>query len=268
MIKLRNTSMKLIAADYDGTIRYKETVTPEDISSIRKWQEAGNLFVIDTGRSMESILQETEKYGLKPDYFITNNGGMLFDGKQNMLFSSYLDNVMSLDIMYIAKQTGGVVSYVVNDGFRRHRIIINPSLSENRYPSLDPDMSEEDLMKLGKYAQFVISMDTLEAALKLAEEVNRHFSSHVEAYANRYVADIVPRGMSKASGIELVRQRENISLEDVYTLGDADNDITMMEYGLHGGCMAASPEEIRSHAVHIWQNVSELIETLLSGKER
>ena len=253
----------MIAADYDGSIRYGDTVTEEDIASIRRWQEKGNLFVIDTGRSMESILKETEKYGLDPDYYVTNNGGMVFDKEQNMLFSSYIDNVMSLDIMYIAKEIGGVVSYVVNDGFMRHRIIINPDLSEKRYPDLEPDMSEEELMQLGKYAQFVISMDTMEEAAELAKKVNEHFPDQVTAYANKYVTDIVLKGISKADGAEWVRRKTGILPEDVYTLGDADNDIPLIEYGYHGGCMADALPAVRSYAVHIWKNISDLINTVL-----
>ena len=71
--------MKLIAADYDGTLNYCGKVTEEDFKALQKWQAEGNLFVIDTGRSLESIRIEADRNGLEPDYFITNNGGMVFD---------------------------------------------------------------------------------------------------------------------------------------------------------------------------------------------
>ena len=44
--------MKLLATDYDGTLKYQDHVTKEDRDAIIRWKEAGNLFVIDTGRSM------------------------------------------------------------------------------------------------------------------------------------------------------------------------------------------------------------------------
>ena len=122
--------MKLLASDYDGTLKYLDHVTQQDLDSIQRWKAAGNLFVMDTGRSMESILEEAKKYGIPADYYITNNGGMLFDKDGNELFASYLDPLMSHDIMYIAKSIPGVVSYVVNDGFHRHRIIVNEELEE------------------------------------------------------------------------------------------------------------------------------------------
>ncbi len=153
-------AMKLLAADYDGTLKLGEEVTSRDIEAIRKWRQKGNLFVIDTGRSMQSILAEVRKYDIPVDYFITNNGGMVFDAKQHELFSSYIDPLMSLDIMYLAKEIGNVVSYVSNDGYYRHRVIVDETLGEKRYPGLKPDLSEEELMASEKHAQFVISMAT------------------------------------------------------------------------------------------------------------
>lgn len=255
--------VRLIASDYDGTIRYEETVTERDLDAIRRWRDAGNLFVIDTGRSMESMHAEAVKNHLEADYFITNNGGMVYDRELNELFSCRIDNIMSLDIMYFAHEIGSVVSYVVNDGFYRHRIIVDPELTERRYPSLEPDMDEEELMKLGKYAQFVISMDTEEHASDLAERINAHFSDTVAAYANRFVTDIVPAGISKASGLEYLCNMTGIDSEHVFTIGDADNDIPLIEYGIHGACMAASPYEIRRHARKIYPCIADMIDEIL-----
>ncbi len=252
-------NMKLLAADYDGTLRYLDEVTKEDIDAIGKWRKAGNLFVIDTGRSMESILAETLKYNIPVDYFITNNGGMVFDHKQNELFASYLDPVMSLDIMYLAKEIGNVVSYVANDGYHRHRVIIDDSLVEKRYPGLKPDLSEEELMKSGKYAQFVISMSEMKEASLLADKINEHFSHTVVAYANKYVVDIVPKGISKAIGLDYLCRYIHVPIENVYTIGDADNDIPLMEFGMHGACMKNALENIQEHATFIYENIAEMI---------
>ena len=45
--------MKLLATDYDGTLRYAQDVMPEDLKSIEEWKNKGNKFVIVTGRSKE-----------------------------------------------------------------------------------------------------------------------------------------------------------------------------------------------------------------------
>ena len=50
--------MKILASDYDGTLRTEELVAEKDIEAIARFSKAGNLFGIVTGRSMESLQKE------------------------------------------------------------------------------------------------------------------------------------------------------------------------------------------------------------------
>ena len=63
--------MKLLATDYDGTLRYAQDVMPEDLKSIEEWKNKGNKFVIVTGRSKESIDAQIKLFNLPCDYLIT-----------------------------------------------------------------------------------------------------------------------------------------------------------------------------------------------------
>ena len=254
---------RILATDYDGTLKYAQKVMPEDLQAIQRWKEAGNLFVIVTGRSMESIKRQSDLYQLPVDYFVTNNGGMVFDSKGKELYGSHLDTVTSLDLMYIAKEIEGVCSYVVNDGYYRHRIIVNPELEEKRYLDLDPDISEEEIMDSGKYAQIVISMVETSLAVSLAEQINSNFGDIVVAYANNFVVDIVPKGTSKALGLDFVCEFEDINEKDVYTIGDSYNDIPLMEYGLNGACMSTALEDVKEHALKEYDSIHDMIMDIL-----
>lgn len=255
--------MKILASDYDGTLKYMDHVTEKDIQSVQNWKNSGNLFVIDTGRSMESILEETKKYHLPVDYFITNNGGMLFDNVGNELFSSYLTVSVSHEIMNLAAKMDGVVSYVVNDGWHRHRILVNNQLEEHRYPGLQPDISEAELFEMGKYAQIVISFSTQEKASFTARQLNETYSDFISAYANKFVTDIVPKGISKAHGLDFLKDYLHINKEDIYSIGDAENDIPLMEYADHGCCMSSGKETLHKHAHYICNDISEYIQHIL-----
>lgn len=251
--------MKLFATDYDGTLLVDGNIKTEDLSSIDQWKANGHLFVIDTGRSMESILEQVQKYLLPVDYFITNNGGMAFDAQKNEIFSTYLEPILAVDIMYMAKMVGGIVSYVVNDGFYRHRILVNDQLEDKRYPDLACDMSEAQLHAQGKYAQIVLSMDTKEEALQLEKRLNAHFSDEIVAYANQYVVDVVPKNISKATGIARICERHHIEKQDVYTLGDGNNDIPLITYGLHGAAVSWASKDVQAHASQVVDSIAELL---------
>ena len=255
--------MKLLATDYDGTLRYAQNVMEEDIEAIQEWKKQGNLFVIATGRSLESILMEVQKYNLPCDYIVTNNGGMVFDANQKELMSNYLDYITSLDIIYAVKQMEHVSSYVVNDGVHRHKIVVNEDEIDQRYPDLQPDLSEEEVLDEGNFAQIVLSMSTLDSALHMAEQINQYFSGTVVAYANNYAVDVVPKGISKATGIEFVVEYAQVTEEDVYTIGDAHNDIPMIEFGENGYAMEMAAEDVKQFAAGVYSSVHDLIEHIL-----
>ncbi len=256
--------MKLLAADYDGTIRYARHIMNEDIEAIHRWKEAGNLLVIVTGRSMESMMQQQEMYHLPADYYVTNNGGMVWDSEGNELNGSYMNEIAALDIIYSCREQPGVVSYVVNDGYYRHRIVVNEALTERRYPSLEPDLTEEEVENLGKFAQIVLSMSDISEAQRLAEKINIYFSDRVVAYPNNYVVDVVPHGISKLVGIEYVSAYSGVPEEDTYTIGDSFNDISMLEYGVHTAAMINAYQEVKDHAMYVYSSVSEMIDTILN----
>ena len=154
---------------------------------------------------------------------------------------------------------------VANDGFYRHRIIINDQLEEHRYPGLEPNMSEEDLWKMGKYAQIVISLENRERAKELETKLREEYGDRIEAYANKYVVDVVPKGMSKATGIEIVRKKEGIDLEDLYTIGDAANDLTLMEYGYNGCVMDYALPEVKAHAKREYRCIAALVDDVMKN---
>ncbi len=257
--------MKLIAADYDGTLNYCGRVMDEDLEALRKWQAEGNLFVIDTGRSLESIRIEAEKNGLTPDYFITNNGSMVFDRDSNRLSASFLDNDLVHELMHMGLNLEGAASFVVNDGIYRHRIMVNPQLEDHRY-TLEPDLTFDELKALNRYSQIVFSMDDMEKASALAAMINEKYGGRIEAYANRWVVDLVRKGVSKATGLEFLVEYLGVEKEDIYTLGDADNDIPMIEYGLHGACIQSGIEEAKAKAKIICAGAADLIRIITEKK--
>ena len=256
--------MKILATDYDGTLKYAQHIMPEDLEAIQKWKEAGNLFVICTGRSMESIKEQADIYDIPVDYFVTNNGGMVFDKDGVELFSTYLDYITALDIMYIAKEIEGVCSYVVNDGYHRHRVVVNSELPERRYLTLKPDLEENEVMDLGQFAQVVISMVETSYAMSLADQINANFSDIVHAYSNNFVVDVVAKGVSKANGLEFVCEFEDVSDIDVYTIGDSHNDIPLMEFGFNGACMSTALDDVKEHATTEYDSIHDMIADILN----
>lgn len=150
--------MKILASDYDGTYRYEPKVTKEDLDAVKRWQKEGNLFVMVTGRSMESFTKEIEVNGFHCDYIIANNGGVIYDGDMNQMKVSYMDFEQALLLIdYI--RTLPCASYVINDGYHRHRVVIDENQEDHKYADMPQTMGEQELLANGKIAQIVISLN-------------------------------------------------------------------------------------------------------------
>ena len=79
---------------------------------------------------------------------ITNNGGMVFGENGDVLLSNYLNFDVCVDILHNVKKLDTVISYVVNDGIHRHRIVLQPDAVDHRYPNLKPDVTEAELFDM------------------------------------------------------------------------------------------------------------------------
>lgn len=251
--------MKLLVTGYDGILQYGGNVMEEDLKAIEKWRSEGNLYVIDTGRSKDSIDKEIEKFNIPVDYLITNNGGMIFDETGHILQSNYLDYVTSLDIMYIAKVTDGIAAFVADDGIHRHKVVVNPEIYDYDNMHLAPDMTEEEVMDLGEYTQISITLENEDAALRFAKEMNHHFAGLVNAYPNEVFVDVVPSYVSKATSLQFLQLYTDVDDEDMYAMGDSYNDIPMLDMVENSAVLSTAPEEVISHAKQTFISVSEFL---------
>lgn len=256
--------MKILASDYDGTYRYEPKVTKEDLDAVKRWQMEGNLFVMVTGRSMESFTKEIEANGFHCDYIIANNGGVIYDGDMNQMKVSYMDFEQALLLIdYI--RTLPCASYVINDGYHRHRVVIDESQEDHKYADMPQTMGEQELLANGKIAQIVISLNDDDLAQEIVRFVNQQFNGHMQAYANRNCVDIVPSGISKAGGLAFVMQYAGINESEVYPIGDSYNDLPMIEE-FNGFCVEAAPQAIKDSSSHVYLSVSDCINDLLKQK--
>jgi hydroxymethylpyrimidine pyrophosphatase-like HAD family hydrolase len=83
------------------------------------------------------------------------------------------------------------------------------------------------------------------------------------SYAIGYTAwlDISPKGVSKASALEVQRQRLGIANHQVLVMGDGRNDIEMFEWAKTSGglafAMGQAPEEVQLAATNVTSSVTD-----------
>ena len=252
--------MKILASDYDGTLKVNEEVSSKNKEMIKKWRAQGNLFGIVTGRSTTTIHQEIETKGLEIDFLVCNNGGVILDKNMDIEQLLLIDfPVVEKIIVYI--ETIKSNGYVLNDGIHRSRVA--PMQAKDDLHDTPSTIGAKEILENKKVAQIVVNFDEQETANTLAKYINTNFGTKVEAFTNLNCVDIVPKGASKENGLRYIAKRENVSEKDVYSIGDSYNDVCMIE-AFSGATLEHAHIKIKEYAKVVVKDVAEYLSILMN----
>jgi len=187
---------KILISDYDKTLNFNG-VSKSDIKQIEKFVNAGNLFVVASSRNYPSLESQMEAYNIPYSYLSCNNANCIFDQSSRLLSVNYLTEEEKALIQNLGIDPRLMTSknaYGCDD--LRNVLYYYITLSKNQ------DFGEEiiPLIKnLDIQADYFMNMGYL-------------FSSERE---KDYTCDFF-------------RQRHQIAEENVFTIGDGSNDVTML----------------------------------------
>ena len=63
--------------------------------------------------------------------------------------------------------------------------------------------------------------------------------------------EVVPEGCTKASGIDLIRNEFNASLDDCYVFGDSRNDLSMLTHVKNSVAMGQAPDDVKAQCSYV-----------------
>ena len=77
--------MRLLATDLDGTLVFHHAVGQADAEALVRWREAGNLLVMNTGRSISALRSALDGFDVDYDYAVLYTGAVLTDGRAGVI---------------------------------------------------------------------------------------------------------------------------------------------------------------------------------------
>lgn len=228
---------KILVSDYDRTLYRNEEEIKKNVEMIGKWRADGNLFVIATGRSYESLLAEIKKYSIPYDYIILNHGMVLLNYENHILQSEFL---LKEDVIAIFSKLN-----------RMDVEVFFCTLFE------DTKKYQTNICKLEIFLHDPNVLESLERFLK-----NNHFDiTYFVMSNNSYIlVEIIRSGVDKSKAISTLV--EMIETNDIFVIGDGENDITMIEK-YHGYAIENAVPKVLEIAEATFHQVSELIEMIL-----
>ena len=288
--------IKLISSDMDGTLldSYRQ-ITPINIEAIKKAQENGINFIINTGREYPNARALVESAGLKCD-LICSNGSCAFDKDGNLLFEHEIDKETIRKIFDAFNEYSMEPSLYTTEG----RISLLP-LEERKIYTRDvfipaiqvnhPDM-EYTLDDFRELVDNVIFVDGQEALLNSDHRILKISSNstdhealkklrvELEKIPGLAVVSTVPTDIEitsvhaqKGSTLLDYAKRDGLTPDEIVAIGDSENDYSMLSIpGIHSVAMENACDMIRNICVYQTRantrdGISYIINCILADRE-
>lgn len=258
--------IKSIFCDLDGTL-YREGISEKDIQAIREANAAGIKFNIATGRVIDHSLSIMEDLNLD-SYLIVENGSYIYDAEKECFYRGVLTDIQIKKIIDTYSKFDFIsrlddVIYFKYDG----KVIMPEDGSRAEYLSrgftIDPTILTRDIYesKVGNIG--VVSTDP-EKLSKMIVDFSLALGPDVEVYASSETTlNIVPRGVSKFDAIKMVCKREGIGLDEISTIGDSANDISMLKNVKYSFAMENSSPAVKSAARFETPSVADAVKMII-----
>jgi Cof subfamily protein (haloacid dehalogenase superfamily) len=244
----------LIASDVDGTLLDDdEKVSPRTKAVVTAAVEAGTKFVLATGRPPRWVQPVVDALGFAP-MAVCANGAVLYDPATDRIVSAH---TLSADLLgeladIATRVIPGAGLAVERVGRSAHDAATPQFVSSPGYEHawLNPDNTEvslEDLLSAPAIKLLVRKAGARSAdmAAALAEHVAG--IGDITYSTNNGLVEVMPSGISKATGVADVARPLGISAEEVITFGDMPNDVPMLEWAGLGVAMGhAHPEALEA----------------------
>ena len=257
--------MKLVASDYDKTFhRHDQQDLETNMNAVAKWRNKGNIFAISTGRDVASMLNEKRMRNIEYDYIVSLNGSFVVDIDNNILFKQPLENTLARDLVAMLREKMGDEINISNgfDGFNmthKSASLTNAVSKEifdrnsTIYTKTMQAALDDDVFLIG------CLNDNFEQAEQLKKEILLKYENQVEVFLNLNYINIVPKGISKATGVGVLIEHIGIDEQFVSVIGDDLNDIPMIER-YKGYTVNNARDDVKATSVKSYDSVAELIE--------
>ncbi|WP_084252017.1 Cof-type HAD-IIB family hydrolase, partial [Mycobacterium avium] len=226
-------------------------------AAVRAAVAGGARFVVATGRPPRWIRPVVDALGFAP-IAVCANGAVIYDPANDRVLSARTLDVDTLaELAELATRViPGAGLAVERIGERAHDTATPQFISSPGYEHawLNPDNTEvsiEDLLSAPAIKLLIrrAGARSSDMAAELAKHVG--LEGDITYSTDNGLVEIVPQGISKATGIEEIARPLEIAREEVVAFGDMPNDLPMLRWAGHGVAMGNAHPEVQAAADEI-----------------
>jgi Cof subfamily protein (haloacid dehalogenase superfamily) len=242
---------RLVATDLDGTLlRSDHTVSQRSRDTLAAVTAAGAAHIIVTGRSVpwtRHVLDDLGYRGLA----VCGQGAQVYDaGAHRLITSVTLDRQLAgLALAKIEAEVGPVAMAASRDGLTGEVLVGEGYAYHPELPVLHmTDTAElwaEPINKIYIQHRELGDDGLAEAARAAAGDLVG------VTVAGDGIVELLPLGLTKATGLSLAARRLGVSAAETVAFGDMPNDVPMFGWAGHGVAMANAHPDLKAVADEI-----------------
>ncbi|NED98434.1 HAD hydrolase family protein [Phytoactinopolyspora alkaliphila] len=247
---------RAVALDVDGTlVTYEDAYTsprPAVVDAVGRVRASGAHVVVATGRSLHSTSKILDWLGISDGYAVCSNGAVVVDAASRRPVEITTFDA-SDPVRYFAEEIPDAVLAVEELG-AGYRVTGEFPVGE-----LDGRMtvvSHDELLE-GPVTRLVVRWPNGDR--ERLRELARTSGLPSVDYAIGFTAwlDIMPVGVSKASGLMTVAGLLGFTANETLAVGDGHNDVEMLAWAGLGVAMGQSPDDVKAAADTVCDDVDE-----------
>lgn len=246
---------KLIFFDIDGTLWDEEMQIPDStVDTLVRLRENGHKIFLCSGRARGNI-RDKKLLSIGFDGIIAACGNHIeLDG--NIVYENILSQELTRRLVTLLRECNMPVvlegpedHWIDKDGFQDDPYVLYLFREMGESARLLEDYNTE--IRINKLSGDILPDTDYE---RMKRELGAEFD-FLEHEGN--VVELVPKGTSKATGIEWLCNYLHVDRTDTYAIGDSVNDLDMLSFVGHGIAMGNGTSPAKETAEYITADIHE-----------
>lgn len=257
--------IKLIAADLDGTLLQNgnKDISSDMIRLIRELKKMGILFAAASGRQYRNLLRLFAPVQEDIAYICENGTLVVYQGE--ILFRSYIEKEVGRKILSAIRDREGceILLSGMNTSYLQPK---EEAYEEHMKFTVKNDVTvvkdilsvEEPYLKISVYER-----DGIEHSERYFKE---QFGEALTVVTSGYAwLDMIPKGISKGSAMEVLQKHFKIKPEECMAFGDHYNDVEMLQNAGYGYAVENAQKEVYDMCRYHTSRVETVLEDIVKG---
>ena len=234
----------LVALDLDGTLVGWDGELPRSsYDAVRSVLKSGAHVVLSTGRSLLATRPVADQLHLREGWMVCSNGAVIAT-----IDPPEITDMVTFD--------AGPAVRLLREELPEALVAVEELGMGYRVSAPFPDgelVGRQEVATLDSLLGDPVTRVVLrcpaeepEAFLEVVDRLGLQDVTYVVGHTAWL--DLAPKGVSKASALEVVRQRLGVVPEATFAVGDGRNDIEMLQWAARGVAMGDAPAEVQDAA--------------------